>query len=478
MTELPPKYGFVIDNRKCIGCHACSTACKSENEVPLGVHRTWVRTAEVGTYPDVTRRFQVTRCNHCETSPCATICPTSAMHKRDDGIVDFDKDACIGCKACMQACPYDAIYIDPETTTAAKCNYCAHRTEIGLEPACVVVCPEHAILAGDMNDPTSEIAMVISEQAGNLSVRRPEKGTSPQLFYIDGHEVNLRPDADQAPSVPYAVDRPYKPEWHWPVPAYMVTKAVASGTVVAGAIGSIWFVPPLFGIAAAFVALVALLATTGLLVADLEKPGRFLLILKRPNWDSWLARGAIVLTALGAVLTAWLGLEVDRLLMSVGSSNGLPNGLYLSVLGVGFPVGVMGAVYTAFLFGQAKGRDAWLSPWMPMHLALQSLMAGGATMLLLNAMISLPRATTEGFTVLFAVGLLGDLVLRAMDHEVRLSRYASMYWASIGVGIVAPFVLLVAQSSVGNALAAMAALLGLYLFEHAFVMAPQEIRNA
>src|SRR5687768_16384743 len=126
-------FGFVIDNSSCIGCHACSTACKSENEVPIGVYRTWVKSVEVGLFPDVRRSFQVTRCNHCANPPCVTICPTSAMHRRPDGIVDFASDSCIGCKACTQACPYDAIHMDPESHTAAKCNFCAHRTDLGLE---------------------------------------------------------------------------------------------------------------------------------------------------------------------------------------------------------------------------------------------------------------------------------------------------------------------------------------------------------
>jgi Fe-S-cluster-containing dehydrogenase component len=96
------------------------------------------------------------------------------MYQRDDGIVDFDGSVCIGCKACMQACPYDAIYIDPETDTAAKCHYCAHRTEIGLEPACVVICPEHAIISGDMDDPGTEISHLLATQ--NVTVRKPEQG--------------------------------------------------------------------------------------------------------------------------------------------------------------------------------------------------------------------------------------------------------------------------------------------------------------
>ena len=128
-------YGFVIDNRKCIGCHACSTACKSENEVPLGVYRTWVKYVEKGKFPNTRRLFQVTRCNHCANPPCARICPTAAMYQREDGIVEFDSSACIGCKACMQACPYDAIYIDPETHTAAK-RHCSGQISCAQNPAC------------------------------------------------------------------------------------------------------------------------------------------------------------------------------------------------------------------------------------------------------------------------------------------------------------------------------------------------------
>ena len=143
----------VLDQTRCIGCHACTTACKSENEVPVGVTRTYVKSVDVGTFPTARRAFQVTRCNQCEDAPCVEACPTGAMFQRPDGIVDFDKQVCIGCKACMAACPYDAIFINPEDHSAEKCNFCAHRLEVGLEPACVVVCPVEAIVVGDLNDP-------------------------------------------------------------------------------------------------------------------------------------------------------------------------------------------------------------------------------------------------------------------------------------------------------------------------------------
>src|SRR5215467_10632660 len=176
------RYGFVIDHNRCIGCHACTVACKDEHNVPVGVFRTWVKYIERGEFPHTSRHFGVMRCNHCDAAPCVEICPTSALFRRDDGIVDFDNSRCIGCKSCMQACPYDALYIDPATSTAAKCNFCAHRVELGLEPACVVVCPTQAIMTGDLDDPQSRLSRVVATQ--KVASRKPYKGTQPKLFYV------------------------------------------------------------------------------------------------------------------------------------------------------------------------------------------------------------------------------------------------------------------------------------------------------
>ena len=186
------KYAFVIDQRKCIGCHACTVACKAEHDVPIGVYRTWVRYIERGEFPSTRRYFLVNRCNHCDDAPCVAICPTRALYKRPDGIVDFDSSRCIGCKSCMQACPYDALYIDPNTHTAAKCNYCAHRTELGLEPACVIVCPERAIIAGDLHNPTTEISRIIAREA--VRTRKPEQGTGPNVYYLGADEAAINPE--------------------------------------------------------------------------------------------------------------------------------------------------------------------------------------------------------------------------------------------------------------------------------------------
>src|ERR1700722_13919029 len=158
------RYGFVIDQDRCMGCHAGTVACKEEHQVPIGVFRTWVKHIEKGEFPHTSRHFGVMRCNHCDDSPCTEICPTSALYRRTDGIIDFDNRRCIGCKACLQACPYDALSIDPNNNTAAKCNFCAHRVEMSLEPACVIVCPTQAILAGDLDNPGSKVSRPIASK--------------------------------------------------------------------------------------------------------------------------------------------------------------------------------------------------------------------------------------------------------------------------------------------------------------------------
>src|SRR6185312_13866441 len=185
------RWAWVIDQTRCIGCHACTTACKSENDVPVGSFRTWVKNVEVGSFPEVKRHFAVLRCNHCDEPPCVEVCPVSAMYQRPDGLVDFNHDTCIGCKACMQACPYDAIYMDPDSNTAAKCNFCSHRVDEGLLPACVVVCPEEALLFGDLEDPTSKVRIALKTH--DVTVRRPEQGTKPHAFYIGAEPATLDP---------------------------------------------------------------------------------------------------------------------------------------------------------------------------------------------------------------------------------------------------------------------------------------------
>jgi tetrathionate reductase subunit B len=178
------QYGMVIDTRRCVGCHACSVACRSENNTPMGDHRSWVEYIEKGTFPDASISFLPRLCNQCDEPQCASVCPTNATYKRaEDGIVVVDGDICIGCKYCIQACPYDARYLNPETGVADKCDFCVDRVAQGLEPACVVTCFQRARIFGDLNDPNSEISRLIANNT--VSVLRPEMGTKPNVFYID-----------------------------------------------------------------------------------------------------------------------------------------------------------------------------------------------------------------------------------------------------------------------------------------------------
>jgi tetrathionate reductase subunit B len=185
------QYGMVIDARRCFGVHACSVACKAEFDVPLGDTRSWVEYVEKGAYPHTTRSFLPRLCNHCSKPNCVSVCPTGATWKREeDGIVVIDPDICIGCKYCVQACPYDMRYPHPETGVVDKCDFCIHRVSQGLEPACVEACPSRARIFGDLNDPDSEVSRMITSNP--VTVLRPEKGTEPNVFYIAADHTDER----------------------------------------------------------------------------------------------------------------------------------------------------------------------------------------------------------------------------------------------------------------------------------------------
>ncbi len=195
-TASGTRYGMLIDLRRCIGCHACSVSCKAELDVPLGATRSWVEYAEKGEYPYVSRAFVPRLCNHCEHPPCVSVCPTGATWKREeDGIVVVDSEICIGCKYCIQACPYDARFVNPDTGSADKCDFCQHRVAQGVVPACVEACIGRARIFGDLNDPESEISKQVRTQP--VTVLRPGQGTEPNVFYIgldhaDEHDTEHR----------------------------------------------------------------------------------------------------------------------------------------------------------------------------------------------------------------------------------------------------------------------------------------------
>ena len=512
------RYGFVIDQRKCIGCHACTVACKEENQVPLGVNRTWVKYIEKGVFPDTRRYFSVMRCNHCDNAPCVTICPTVALYRRPDGIVDFDGERCIGCKSCLQACPYDALYIDPETKTAAKCHYCAHRVEAGLEPACVVVCPVQAIVPGDLDDPHSTIARLVASQ--QTQVRKPEQGTRPKLFYLGADAAALTPDMQErrggyafsqvggipdpgrpnrptalSPAPPtdgvdllalartvYDVAHPERP-WGWKVSAYLWAKSVAAGVFLVASLGlaaGFLTADTLTGLAVPGIGLLFLVLTSLLLVLDLKRPERFLYLVLKPNPRSWLVLGGFILLAAGLLGALWL---------LAGLASSLPV-LHL----LAWPtaaVAVATAGYSAFLFGQAEGRDFWQSPLVLPHLLVAALVAGSGSLLLAaRALGSAPIIAGGLGLVLWASLLVSALVLfaelfasHATQDAARAARLLTRgrlrlpLWGGVVVGGIAlPLVLLLSASvPFGSELAAALALAGLWLWEELWIRAGQMI---
>lgn len=187
---------MVIDLDKCVGCQACTVACKAEHGVRLGVFRSWVSSVETGEYPSVRRRHLPRLCNHCVNPSCERVCPTGATWVRDDGVVLIDHEKCIGCRHCMEACPYNVRYFNPGHNeredqfpagthgTVDKCDFCRHRVDNGVAPACVNTCPSGARVFGNINDPQSEVSRLLARH--DAQVLLPQFGTGPSVFYIGG----------------------------------------------------------------------------------------------------------------------------------------------------------------------------------------------------------------------------------------------------------------------------------------------------
>jgi Fe-S-cluster-containing dehydrogenase component/formate-dependent nitrite reductase membrane component NrfD len=500
MSEQPVQWGKVIDQTCCIGCHACSTACKSENAVPLGVNRTYVKYVDVGQFPAARRAFQVTRCNQCEHPPCVEACPTTAMYRRPDGIVDFDKNICIGCKACIAACPYDAIFINPEDHSAEKCNFCAHRLEVGLEPACVVVCPTEAIMIGNLKDPESRVAKFVNRDV--VAVRRPEKETLPKLFYKGAHQATLDPLAAQRPEggifmwseqgegLPHEVisghpgkannvaaamlayDVPHRAPWGLPVTAYIWTKAIAAGSYLVVALlvllGQLDTGNVLWKWTAPLLSAFFLAVTLGLLIADLEHPSRFYMILTRPQWRSWIVRGAVILTGFSVVL----GIHLLGSLLG----NGTPR--VLAIIGALFAIA--SGTYTAWLFAQAKARDLWQSPILPLQHLVASVLAGASALVIVGGFVAPDLVPLLAAFSAIATGL--HLILIAAEvltpHPTAHARLAvremvsGRYRMEFAAGVILQLLGLVMPFPAG---AAVLMLLGLFMYEQAYVGAGQAV---
>jgi tetrathionate reductase subunit B len=209
-TELEPKYkiaehywAMTIDIDKCIGCGNCVRACASENDVPDGYFRTWVERYQIDTWPEEHPRvdspngghdgfpeskvpgvksfFVPKLCNHCSHSPCVQVCPVGATFETQDGLVLVDKSYCLGCRYCVQACPYGCRYIDPRKQTVDKCSFCYHRISKGLTTACCETCPTSARTIGDLKNPKDPIHEFLRDNS--VQVLKPHMATGAKAYY-------------------------------------------------------------------------------------------------------------------------------------------------------------------------------------------------------------------------------------------------------------------------------------------------------
>ena len=497
---------FVIDQGRCIGCHACTVACKVEHGVELGVFRTWVKYIERGESPDVRRHFAVLRCNHCTDAPCVEVCPVRALYKREDGIVDFDPQQCIGCKACLNACPYDALYIDPNSNTAAKCNFCAHRVELDLKPSCEVVCPVGAIISGDLDDPCSEVSRLLGTAPS--AVRSAEQGTGPNVYYLgadsaaldplaagggDGYLTTEVPPAQreklkvldgQAPAVA-TTDVDHPPPWGWKVSSYFLSKGIAAGAMmlaalllVLGSHGS-----RLADVAPGVLALAGIALTGAFLVWDLKQPRRFYYLFTRPQWRSWLTRGAQAINLAAALAFAFT-------IAAVFGWHAVRDGLRWALV----PAGGLLAGYTAFLFNQCEGRDLWQSPLLLPHTIVNALVAGASALGLTALAIDAPGALRDALGWTVVLGVAASAALIALDtfgrHPTRQAeraarnlyrdRFAKRFWiGGVLIGLALPAALGTAFLAAGGVLllagAGACALAGLWFYEDAWVRAGQSV---
>jgi tetrathionate reductase subunit B len=178
---------------RCIDCKACQVACKAENGTPLGQSRNWIKDSGIkGQFPDLHQTFAPGNCMHCSQAPCVRVCPTYASYQRGDGIVSVDERKCIGCKYCLQACPYNARFLNKETGAADKCSFCLHRLEQGKIPSCVNTCLGKARVAGDLNDSGSEVSRLLATYPSRQIL--VEAGTGPAIFFIDARVPDVNPE--------------------------------------------------------------------------------------------------------------------------------------------------------------------------------------------------------------------------------------------------------------------------------------------
>ncbi len=366
------RYSMALDTVTCIGCYACTLACKVENGTPAGIWWAPVIEKEIGTFPDVRRAFLPLLCNHCDDAPCIKACPTGAVSRRDDGIVMIDQDVCCGSRGCVIACPYGAIHYyehaDDLATpfaeakvgrhqagTAQKCSFCVDRLERGLDPACVVSCPTGTRIFGDLEDADSPLAQAL-ESRESMPLAAPVD-TAPSVRYLP-EGVRRAGGAEADVALPYRRQRIWGP-----------VHALEFWLLGAGAgvfTASRWLAPDrtVFGLDLGAALAAVLVAAAGLvLTADLGRPFRFARAVT--NWrKSWISRGAIADFSFLA-LVALLALPV-------------PTNLRSWITGLAVALGIVVAAYPGLAMGALRSVPAWRGRRLALEFVVEAAMSGVA----------------------------------------------------------------------------------------------------
>ncbi len=176
-----PRYGIAIDTTKCIGCHACRVACQNQNDLLFDQEFNRIEERERGVFPAFAKEFAPIQCNHCEAPPCQRVCPTRATYTTEEGIVLVEPKLCVGCKYCIEACPYKVRILDHHRGIVVKCRMCVEIVRDGGTPACVTTCPTQVRIFGDLDDPSSEISRFVADN--RAQPLRPDLNTHPKIFY-------------------------------------------------------------------------------------------------------------------------------------------------------------------------------------------------------------------------------------------------------------------------------------------------------
>lgn len=469
------RYGMVVDLNRCVGCQTCTIACKGANDTPPGVQWRRVLDVEQGRFPDVSRLFLVTGCQHCAEPPCVPVCPTGATRQRDDGLVTMDYDQCIGCASCAVACPYQARTIVHEATgyygkptaqeeatahedrygVASKCSFCVERIDTAkatglvpgvdpeVTPACATACITQAIRFGDFADPTSAVAKLAKDQRSFQM--HAELGTDPQIRYL--YEVpSSMPgrEADPADSDDERLSDPANPLvgkrqtwWDYRATMNFICGGMASGLVVVAwlaAQGGLLPAQALVGINLG----AAVLMAVGLYFVFLKigRKARFLRVLLRPQ-SSWMTRETWCVAVFYAAVAAGL-VFTTPLLQWVAA-----------IAALGFLVAQARIVYAS------KGIPTWRAPLTPWMLGATGLFEGLALLLVVLVLNDLRAPALAGAGIVLAsvnAGLWWRYRATARQRGIGPLSRADLVRLSPklqAVGHIAPALLLVAYIATG-----------------------------